>query len=150
MRSWVRWPYCSLVPPFVSTPISPPNPCSRPSCSFLFCGRPLFKRRFTFHVVADVYLRRLGDPSALSRRDPDWRGRLVVLLKDGLRACLALSSGACLNRSYCRLGVFHNLPLSGGLFGPRNFGAMLLLKNISLSLTKILWWFMRSRPRSIS
>src|SRR5574341_2235636 len=37
--------------------------------------------------------------------------------------------------------VLHNYPLSGGLFGPRDFGTMLPLENISLSLTKILWWF---------
>jgi hypothetical protein len=35
----------------------------------------------------------------------------------------------------------HNLPVSGTLFGPRDLGAMLPLENISLSLTKILWWF---------
>jgi hypothetical protein len=37
--------------------------------------------------------------------------------------------------------VLHNLPASGTLFGPRELGAMLPLENISLSLTKILWWF---------
>jgi hypothetical protein len=37
--------------------------------------------------------------------------------------------------------VLHNLPVSGTLFGPRELGAMLPLTNISLSLTKILWWF---------
>ena len=37
--------------------------------------------------------------------------------------------------------VFHNLPTSGTLFGPRELGAMLPVENISLSLTKILWWF---------
>jgi hypothetical protein len=35
----------------------------------------------------------------------------------------------------------HNYPISGTLFGPRELGAMLPLQNISLSLTKILWWF---------
>ncbi len=35
----------------------------------------------------------------------------------------------------------HNLPVSGAPFGPRNLGEMLPLENISLSLTKILWWF---------
>ena len=35
----------------------------------------------------------------------------------------------------------HNLPISGTLFGPRDLGAMLPFENISLSLTKILWWF---------
>jgi len=37
--------------------------------------------------------------------------------------------------------VLHNYPISGTLFGPRELGAMLPLQNISLSLTKILWWF---------
>jgi hypothetical protein len=37
--------------------------------------------------------------------------------------------------------IFHNYPVSGTLFGPRDLGAMLPLENISLSLTKILWWF---------
>jgi hypothetical protein len=37
--------------------------------------------------------------------------------------------------------LFHNYPISGTLFGPRDLGAMLPLENISLSLTKVLWWF---------
>ncbi len=37
--------------------------------------------------------------------------------------------------------VLHNMPISGGPFGPRELGAMLPLQNIGLSLTKILWWF---------
>jgi len=37
--------------------------------------------------------------------------------------------------------ALHNLPVSGALFGPRELGAMLPLQNISLGLTKILWWF---------
>lgn len=37
--------------------------------------------------------------------------------------------------------IGHNLPISGAPFGPRNLGEMLPLENISLSLTKILWWF---------
>jgi hypothetical protein len=35
----------------------------------------------------------------------------------------------------------HNLTISGAPFGPRDLGEMLPLQNISLSLTKILWWF---------
>jgi hypothetical protein len=38
--------------------------------------------------------------------------------------------------------VFHNYPVSGTLFGPRDLGAMLPLENISLSLTKVFWWFL--------
>ncbi len=37
--------------------------------------------------------------------------------------------------------IGHNLPISGAPFGPRDLGEMLPLENISLSLTKILWWF---------
>ncbi len=37
--------------------------------------------------------------------------------------------------------IGHNLPISGAPFGPRDLGEMLPLQNISLSLTKILWWF---------
>ena len=37
--------------------------------------------------------------------------------------------------------LFHNFPISGALFGPRELGAMLPLQNIGLGLTKILWWF---------
>jgi hypothetical protein len=37
--------------------------------------------------------------------------------------------------------LFHNYPMSGTLFGPRQVGAMLPMENIGLSLTKILWWF---------
>ncbi len=37
--------------------------------------------------------------------------------------------------------LFHNYPISGTLFGPRDLGAMLPAENISLSLTKVLWWF---------
>jgi hypothetical protein len=35
----------------------------------------------------------------------------------------------------------HNYQVSGTLFGPRDLGAMLPFENISLSLTKIIWWF---------
>jgi len=37
--------------------------------------------------------------------------------------------------------LFHNLPVSGTLFGPRELGTMLPAQNITLSLTKIAWWF---------
>ena len=67
---------------------------------------------------------------------------LVVLYKEGLRGIwravlpILVSVGP--------LGAWawlHNYPVSGTLFGPRDLGAMLPLENISLSLTKILWWF---------
>ena len=74
-------------------------------------------------------------------------GGLVVLYKDGWRGALRLLPPALVATIPIALwGVLHNLPLSGGLFGPRNFGTMLPLENISLSLTKILWWFMPLTP----
>ncbi len=74
-------------------------------------------------------------------------GGLVVLYKDrwrGLHRLLLPALTAAL--PIAAWGIFHNLPLSGGLFGPRNFGTMLPLENINLSLTKILWWFMPLTP----
>ena len=37
--------------------------------------------------------------------------------------------------------ALHNYEISGTLFGPRELGAMLPLQNLSLSATKMLWWF---------
>ncbi len=37
--------------------------------------------------------------------------------------------------------IFHNYRVSGTFFGPRDLGTMLPLENMSLTLTKILWWF---------
>ncbi|HEY9152468.1 MAG TPA: hypothetical protein VIN60_06245 [Anaerolineales bacterium] len=72
---------------------------------------------------------------------------LAVLFKDGWRGLPRLTLPALVATLPIALwGVFHNLPLSGGLFGPRNFGAMYPLENINLSLTKILWWFMPLTP----
>src|ERR1700690_426831 len=74
-------------------------------------------------------------------------GGLVVLFKDGWRGLPRAILPALIAALPIALwGVFHNLPLSGGLFGPRNFGAMVPLENINLSLTKILWWFMPLTP----
>ncbi len=64
-----------------------------------------------------------------------WRGLLQSILP-GLAAVVPIGLWS----------VLHNLPLSGGLFGPRLLGEMLPLENISLSLTKILWWFMPLTP----
>ena len=70
-------------------------------------------------------------------------GGLVVLFKDGWRGLpRAILPALVATLPIALWGVFHNIPLSGGLFGPRNFGAMYPLENINLSLTKILWWFM--------
>ncbi len=74
-------------------------------------------------------------------------GCLVVLFKDGWRGLLRSILPALIATLPIALwGLLHNLPLSGGLFGPRNFGTMLPLENINLSLTKILWWFMPLTP----
>lgn len=59
-----------------------------------------------------------------------WRGVLIAVLPAILSAI--------------PIGVWaiaHNIPISGAPFGPRDLGEMLPLENISLSLTKILWWF---------
>jgi hypothetical protein len=69
-------------------------------------------------------------------------GGLVVLAKSGWRGLLrALPLLLVAVLPVGAWAVLHNLPLSGGLFGPREFGTMLPLQNIGLSLTKILWWF---------
>jgi hypothetical protein len=69
-------------------------------------------------------------------------GGLVVLIKYGLggirRAVLPVLASLLPVSAWVFL---HNYPISGTLFGPRDLGAMLPLENISLSLTKVLWWF---------
>jgi hypothetical protein len=67
---------------------------------------------------------------------------LAVVYKDRWRGLLR----AILPALVCAIPIAiwalgHNLPVSGSLFGPRDLGEMLPLQNISLSLTKILWWF---------
>jgi len=67
---------------------------------------------------------------------------IVVLRREGLHGVLRgaipwLASAAPI----AAWTVLHNYPISGTLFGPRELGAMLPLQNMSLSLTKILWWF---------
>jgi hypothetical protein len=72
---------------------------------------------------------------------------LVVLLKEGWRG--VWRSSAAVLVSILPLGAWallHNYPLDGTLFGPRDLGAMLPLENISLALTKILWWFIPRLP----
>ncbi len=69
-------------------------------------------------------------------------GGLVVLSKERLRGIWPAALPLLI--SILPIGawaVLHNYPLSGALFGPRDLGAMLPLENISLSLTKMLWWF---------
>jgi hypothetical protein len=67
---------------------------------------------------------------------------LVVLIKSGYRGFWQVVPPFLV--SVAPLGawiIFHNIPVSGTPFGPRDLGAMLPFENISLSLTKILWWF---------
>ena len=59
-----------------------------------------------------------------------WRG-VPSMVAPGLISALPIAAWA----------IGHNLPISGAPFGPRDPGEMLPLQNISLSLTKILWWF---------
>lgn len=59
-------------------------------------------------------------------------------LPGGLRGALPWLASAAPILAWATI---HNFPISGTLFGPRELGAMLPLQNISLSLTKILWWF---------
>jgi len=74
-------------------------------------------------------------------------GGLVVLSKEGLRGIW--KSLPAIIVSALPIGAWallHNYPISGTLFGPRAFGDMFPLENISLSLTKILWWFIPRLP----
>jgi hypothetical protein len=69
-------------------------------------------------------------------------GGLVVVYKTGLRGIWQSLFPFLL--SIMPVGIwliFHNYPVSGTLFGPRDLGAMLPLENINLSITKIFWWF---------
>jgi hypothetical protein len=69
-------------------------------------------------------------------------GGLVVLSKENWRGILQATPAIIV--SVLPIGawaLFHNYPVSGTFFGPRDLGAMFPLENISLSLTKILWWF---------
>ncbi len=69
-------------------------------------------------------------------------GGLVVLIKYGMRGIWQSVPPILASILPVGLWIFlHNYPISGTLFGPRNLGAMLPLENISLSLTKVLWWF---------
>ncbi len=67
---------------------------------------------------------------------------LAVFYKERWRGILRAALPALLSAApIAAWALGHNLPVSGTLFGPRDLGAMLPLENISLSLTKILWWF---------
>jgi hypothetical protein len=69
-------------------------------------------------------------------------GGLVVLIKYGVRGIWQSVLPILASILPVSVWIFlHNYPTSGTLFGPRNLGAMLPLENISLSLTKVLWWF---------
>jgi len=69
-------------------------------------------------------------------------GGLVVMSKNGFRGILQAIIPILVSIfPTCIWVIFHNYPVSGTLFGPRDLGAMLPLENISLSLTKVFWWF---------
>ena len=70
-------------------------------------------------------------------------GAVVVFCEERWRGVLrAVAPGILSAAPFAAWAVGHNIPLSGAPFGPRNLGEMLPLENISLSLTKILWWFL--------
>ncbi len=69
-------------------------------------------------------------------------GGLVVLYKENWRGVRRSILPVII--SVLPIGAWallHNIPVSGAPFGPRAYGDMFPLENISLSLTKILWWF---------
>jgi hypothetical protein len=69
-------------------------------------------------------------------------GGLVVVAKNGFRGIFQAIIPLLVSiLPTCMWVIFHNYPVSGTLFGPRDLGAMLPLENISLSLTKVFWWF---------
>jgi hypothetical protein len=74
-------------------------------------------------------------------------GGLVVLAKHGWRGIpkLILPVGLTFLPTAFWILV-HNYLQNGTIFGPREFNEMLPLENISLSLTKILHWFMPYLP----
>ncbi len=67
---------------------------------------------------------------------------LAVFYRERWRGFLRMAAPALVAALPTLAWAFgHNLPISGAPFGPRDLGEMLPLENISLSLTKILWWF---------
>ena len=70
-------------------------------------------------------------------------GGLIVLAKNGWRGIpkLILPVGLSFLPTMIWL-YFHNYLQNGTVFGPREYNEMLPFENISLSLTKILHWFM--------
>ncbi len=69
-------------------------------------------------------------------------GVVVVFVKERGRGVLHAVLPAVISAlPIAAWAIGHNIPISGAPFGPRDLGEMLPLQNISLSLTKILWWF---------
>jgi len=74
-------------------------------------------------------------------------GGLVVLYKENWRGVWRSILPVIISAlPITAWALFHNYPISGAPFGPRAFGDMFPLENISLALTKILWWFIPRHP----
>jgi len=74
-------------------------------------------------------------------------GGLVVLYKENWRGVWRSIPPVLISILPISIwALFHNIPISGAPFGPRAFGDMFPLENISLALTKILWWFIPRLP----
>jgi hypothetical protein len=67
---------------------------------------------------------------------------VVILKREGVRGLVRRALPITLSGVPILVWIlFHNLPVAGTLFGPRELGAMLPFQNVELSLTKVLWWF---------
>ncbi len=74
-------------------------------------------------------------------------GGLVVLVKDGWRGIPKLILPVSITFLPTLIWLyFHNYLQTGTVFGPREYNEMWPLENISLSLTKILHWFLPYLP----
>jgi hypothetical protein len=69
-------------------------------------------------------------------------GGVIVLTQEGLRGLWRyVPAGMTAIFPIGAWVYFHNYLVSGTLVGPRDLGAMVPLENMSLALTKMLWWF---------
>jgi len=120
-------------------------------------SEPLFMTfMILFFMAAAVYLRDASPKArwwmfvlaglAMLQRHPGIAfflvGGLVVLKREGWRGTARAVPGAlaCITPAMS-WALFHTLPLSGGLFGPRRFETMLPLENMRMTLSKMIHWF---------